>query len=329
MKTFKEFVQKEKEKYPVLSWDSSFRERKQPIPVLSWDSSFREHEFKNTVKDQLMEGFAFNDKLSIYYDDRHDKKYLKHGILTRKQESAIHSYTSVPTDYTSDPDDMKQGRMSSKNMNYYLRNRNAGNDLSDSAKKLGFLEQKDNDTGEATVTESDIIDGIESLASCFVPKHLNKSIVISYCGIPKDIAKTILGYSVGQFFHVAAFTSTSLRLGVAYDFVSTYTTSRNDNRYILRLQCLPGSALSVAKYSEMDESELLIRFGTKLKYLGEASKFSDNEQRFMAERSKLILLDCEVFPIKEKISRTEYVHHARELKDYGPYHHPEIEIVKG
>ena len=82
MKTFKEFLQnKKKEKYPVLSWDSSFREQKQPIPVLSWDSSFREHECKNTVKDQLTEGFSFNDKLSIYYDDRHDKKYLKHGIL--------------------------------------------------------------------------------------------------------------------------------------------------------------------------------------------------------------------------------------------------------
>lgn len=240
--------------------------------------------------------------LNVIYHDIHDHKDIKINTLSKEQKQGI-------THFTSGESNDVVG--SSKNINGYLRNKAAGDDLGSSFKGEGFLSKRINrNTCEViNTTEDDVKTAIEILSSCFTPENTIRKQVDTFCGIPSSIGKQLKKYEPNSITYLHSFTSTSTNFRTARAFARSYKDFDHKNFYIIHFICEPGSGLSVAAHSSYDENEIILRYGTKIQYLGvydtiyKTTTYSDEIQTFFIFKA---------FPISE----------ARDISNYGNYHHP-------
>jgi hypothetical protein len=329
MKSFKSFLQEEPEqkKDSFLSWDSSHgeqREKKTKKPsFLSWDSSHGEQrekkiairESSSLANDYLQK---FNDhklapeqKDNVYdvsYSVDHEKPHLDNS-LSDEDHRRVYSYTCAKS--SDEPDVDRDGTYSSKNLNYFLRNKAAGNDLNHPDKKRGFLKSI---SGYKNLrTEGDLEKAVHNLANLFVEKNTNKTSISTFGGIPESVAKKMIKEK--GVHYLAGYTSTSLDISVAKSFASEYfLETKKGDIYIIHYVLDPHTGISVAKYSGFSEEEILLRYGTKIEFV------KVTEEHLLSSYMKQKYPDLKIFVIHV---RAHSVTEAKHLDEYGPYHHPE------
>jgi hypothetical protein len=245
MKNFKDFVKdiSDKKKESWLSWDGHHELRdmvKKKIPFLSWPG----HE---TVRQKdIKEG---------YYKPEYDKEYHDHPDIKANNLTADH--LEAIQHYTSTGGMKENGHRSSFTMNTHLR-------------------KKSGDTTVKPIVGHDpekIENGIKQLSAAFTPENTNKTKTTLYSGIPSHIGETLKKAGHGSQHHIPGFTSTSSDPTTAIQFSRQYANKGDPKKkrhyHMIEYHAEPGTALSVAPFSNYDENESILHHGSKITYHGE------------------------------------------------------------
>ena len=325
MKTFLEFIDKPKPKF--IGWHGqSFGELRDNKPnnkpkFLGWhgqsfgerrnvslkeEFAHDEHHSKieSDVQDIINHGYEphmkFANEYGGKYHSTHVDPFIYSQKLTKDQQQYIHGYTNIESNHPDDdPIIPHQGRFSSKNLNYFLRNK-AGAAFD---KTRGFISEV---PGSNFIrTEAHMEDAVEKLTSCFTKENLNKTRLITYGGVPPVVGQELEALGEGGIIPLAGFTSTSTFIIVALRFAMEYGIK---NVTMISYNIPPFTGLSVAKYSGFNENEILLRYGTKIKYKGTTNHVSEVDMM----RVRYTTYHVDVLPLSDAMS----------LSDYGQYDHP-------
>lgn len=242
---YKQFVNEVKKnpKESILSWKSSHAELRLTPPQISEELFGR--------------GKTTTNKLGQIHDKIHDHPQIKPQAITKDHEIAIKHYTETQSEN-------KAGHSSSHNINSYLRNRADSNPSPSS--QVAHHDPKD------------VERSVKILSSAFTPENTNREHFLTYTGVPPSIGHQLMKSKPGDKHTFAGFTSTSTKKGVAHHFAenalyddpetSVYndSSSQFERPHVIVCHCEPGSCLSVAGHSTVNEDEALLHHGAHVTY---------------------------------------------------------------
>lgn len=307
MKSLKAFI-KRKTSPSFLSWDSSFAEKRITHHKRIQENSHLHTQFLKTQElNRLISGKVKLNRHETAYSVIHDQQHLRSELPAEDEEKIYHFCGTSSTH--------AKGIYSSKNLNYFLRNKAAGDDLHHSDKQRGFIQGTDIDS--PIRTEQDVERAIHDISQIFTEKHTNKTSISVFGGVPEHIGQRLI-HEKGTHY-LAGFTSTSTNFRIALAFAREYEQKDEGDIFVVHYYLEPHTGVSVAKYSPFSEDEVLLKYGTKITF---DSVKQQNQQLSSFERNNYP--DLKLWVIHVHASN---VNESRQLSDYGRYHHPSYNFM--
>ena len=253
MKTFKDFLQKGKEKTNWLSWKNSFAEMR------------KEKEQKPNDKKKIKES-----------EDHEDEKPLEHTGKSGKNYHGI-SYDSIHLHKDIRPQKANQDHVES--MRNFSRTKGEEDDISEpnhahSSRIMNPLlrhiaEKKKGTSDTEGHSVEEVKKGIHQLSSAFTKENTNRKAVTTYTGVPKHIGEKIEKSKPGTKHTFSGFTSTSTDKHTAKEFAETHAEEKDDldsHRHVIKFHAQPVSLLSIAPHSKHEENEMVAHHGAHATY---------------------------------------------------------------